>query len=91
MKWNNILHALAAIGCILGIYNLHNAGWQVWQWPAVALMWILVSYINCWSNYDYQRKLEELRKELYNSIDKYAKADTRAWMAEMQLEKSKQK
>jgi hypothetical protein len=91
MKWNNIFHALGAIGCIAGMYAFHNNGWVIFQWPAIALLWIINSYINASTANRANRKADELHKDLMHNIEELAKADTRAWAAEMKLAKAGKK
>lgn len=91
MKWNNILHAFGALGCISGVFGLFSYGWHVWQWPAIALLWIITSYINVWSAHRLHNENQRIHKELINSIEQLAKADTRAWEAEWKLAKADKK
>jgi hypothetical protein len=91
MKWNNIFHALGALGCISGVFGLYSYGWPVWQWPVIAFIWIVCSYINVWHVHRVHKDNEELRKDLINSIERLAKADTRAWEAEMKLANANKK
>jgi hypothetical protein len=89
MKWNNIMHTLGALGCIGGIIAMYNNGWLVWQWPAIALLWIITSYINTRSAYRANQETERLHKDLLYNIEQLAKADMRTWEAEMKLAKLK--
>lgn len=91
MKWNNILHLIGALGCISGIFGLYSYGWPVWQWPMIALIWIVSSYTNAWSAHRIHRENKRLHNELINSIEQLAKADTRAWDAEWKLAKADKK
>ena len=88
MKWNNIMHALGALSSIAGIYGLYGYGPHVWQWPAIALLWIITSYINTRSAYRANQETERLHKDLLYSIEQLAKADMRTWEAEMKLAKA---
>lgn len=45
-KLTIILHSLGAIACIGGIIGLISYGWIVFQWPLIALIWIITSFIN---------------------------------------------
>ena len=87
MKWNNIFHALGAIGAIGGIYGLHAAGWVVWQWPAIALLWIITSYINVQSAHRSNAEVERLHQKLMESIEHLSKQELKTWEAEMKLAK----
>jgi hypothetical protein len=88
MKIHNILHIMGAIGCIGGIVGLYSSGWHVWQWPAVALVWVASSYMHAWSAYKANKEIERIHKDLMHSIDQLSKADLRAWTAEMRLDKA---
>jgi hypothetical protein len=88
MKWNNILHTIAAIGCIGGIFGTYNSGWIMWQWPMIALLWVTSSYINAWSAYRANQEKHILTKEKLDMIEELSKADLRAWTAEMRLDKA---
>jgi uncharacterized membrane protein len=91
MKWNNIMHALGALGCIGGIIGMYSNGWLVWQWPAIALLWIITSYMNAWSAHRANREVDTLFKDKLDMIEELSKADTRAWEAEMKLAKADKK
>lgn len=91
MKVTNILHALGALGCIGGIFGLASMGWQVWQWPAIALLWLANSYINAISAHRYRQDTHNLHKEKLDMIEELTKADMRAWDAEMRLAKVSKK
>jgi hypothetical protein len=64
MKVNNILHIMGAIGCIGGIVGLYSSGWHLWQWPAIALLWVASSYINAWSAYKAEMKLAKANDKI---------------------------
>ena len=91
MKFNTVMHILGAIGCIAGIYGLRNAGYVVWQWPMIALIWILSSYINVYFNHKQSRIIEKLDKERWELIEQNIKLESRAWEAEMKLAKADKK
>ena len=88
MKWNNIIHTLGALGCIGGIVGMYSNGWYVWQWPAIALLWIISSYINAWSAYRANQEKHILTKEKLDMIEELSKADLRTWEVEMKLAKA---
>jgi uncharacterized membrane protein len=88
MKWNSIFHALGALGCIGGIIGLHSHGWLVWQWPTIALLWIISSYANAWSVYRANQEKHILTKEKLDMIEELSKADLRTWEVEMKLAKA---
>ena len=85
MKFNTFIHALGAIGCIAGIYGLHNAGYIVWQWPAIALLWIVSSYINAYFNNKQSRLIDKLDKERNELIEKLHESELRRWETEIRL------
>ena len=91
MKWNNIMHALGALGCIGGIIAMYSNGWLVWQWPAIALLWITTSYINAWSAYRANREVDTLFKDKLDLIEELTKSDMRAWSAEAKLDREGKK
>jgi uncharacterized membrane protein len=91
MKWNNILHIISAIGCIGGIIGMYSNGWLIWQWPAIALLWVISSYINAWSAHRANRDVETLYKEKLDMIEELTKSDMRAWEAEWKLAKANKK
>ena len=88
MKWNNIFHTLGALGCIAGIFGLMSYGWHIWQWPGIALMWIITSYFNAAYVSSLKKTIEQLDKERADLIDQNIKMETRAWNAEMKLAKA---
>jgi uncharacterized membrane protein len=91
MKWNSIFHALGALGCIGGIIGLHSHSWLVWQWPTIALLWIISSYTNAWSAHKANREVDTLYKDKLDMIESVTKAETRAWEAEWKLAKADKK
>jgi uncharacterized membrane protein len=56
MKMNNFGHAVGAIGCIGGIYGLHNESYHIWQWPVIALLWCISSYVSAYSAHRANKK-----------------------------------
>jgi hypothetical protein len=91
MKWNNIFHTLGALGCIVGIFGMVSYGWHVWQWPMVALLWIITSYFNASYAGNLKKTIEQLDKERAELIDRNIKMETRVWEAEMKLTKALKK
>ena len=91
MKWNNIFHTLGALGCIGGIIGMYSNGWLVWQWPAIALLWIITSYFNAAYASNLKRTIEQLDKERVEIIEQNIKLEGRAWEAEMKLAKADKK
>ena len=91
MKWNNIMHSLGTLSSIGGIYVLYGYGWHVWQWPVVALFWILSSYFNAWSAYNSNKETERLHKELLSTIEELSKQELKTWEAELKLAKANDK
>lgn len=87
MKVNNFLHIIGAIGCIGGIYGFHNAGWVIWQWPAIALLWVISSYINAWSAHRSNTEVQRLHIDLMYNIEQLSKQELKTWEAEMKLAK----
>ena len=87
MKLNNIFHAIGAIGCIVGIYGLHNESFHIWQWPVVALIWITVSYVNAWHGHRQTKLIEQLDKERTELIGANIKLEGKLWEAEMKIAK----
>ena len=87
MKLNTILHGIAAIGCIVGIYNLYNAGWAVSQWPIVALIWIVSSYINVAYSRRQSKLIDQLDKERTELIGANIKLEGKLWESEMKMAK----
>ena len=85
MKFNTIIHALGAIACIAGIYGLRNAGYVVWQWPGIALLWVLSSYINASFTHKQTRLVEKLDKERNELIEKLHESELRRWETEIRL------
>jgi hypothetical protein len=83
MKLNNIFHAIGAIGCIVGIYGLHNN----WLWPVVALIWITGSYVNAWHGHRQTKLIEQLDKERTELIGENIKLEGKLWEAEMKIAK----
>ena len=88
MKLNNIFHAIGAIGCILGIYGLRNESYHIWQWPVVALIWILSSYINTANSNRQSKLIEKLDAERNELIGKNIKQEGKLWEAELLLAKA---
>jgi hypothetical protein len=64
MKINNILHIIGAIGCIGGIFGMYSYGYHIWQWPAIALLWVASSYMNAWSAYKAEMKLAKANAKI---------------------------
>ena len=87
MKWNNIFHIAGAVGCILGTFALASYGWHIWQWPAIALLWIVNSYIHAWSAHRSNAEVERLHKDLMYNIEQLSKQELKTWEAEMKLAK----
>lgn len=87
MKVANILHIAGAAGCIGGIIGLYSAGWLVWQWPVIALLWIISSYMNAWSANRSNKEVERLHKDLMYNIEQLSKQELKTWEAEMKLAK----
>lgn len=87
MKLNNIFHAFGAIGCILGIYGLHNESYHIWQWPAVALIWILSSYINTANSNRQSKLIDKLDADRNELIGKNIKLEGKLWEAELKSAK----
>ena len=87
MKVTNILHALGALGCIGGIFGLASMGWQVWQWPAIALLWLANSYINAISVHRSNAEVQRLHDQLMHNIEQLSKQELKTWEAEMKLAK----
>ena len=87
MKWNNIFHIAGAVGCIGGIYGLHSAGWVMWQWPVIALLWIISSYVNVLSAHRSNAEVQRLHEQLMHNIEQLSKQELKTWEAEMKLAK----
>ena len=87
MKVANILHIAGAVGCIGGIWGLHTAGWIMWQWPAIALLWLINSYINTWSAHRSSSEVQRIHKDLMYNIEQLTKQELKTWEAEMKLAK----
>lgn len=88
MKVHTFFHAIGIIGCILGIYTLHNAGMSAWQWPVVSMVWILASYVSTHSNYKQRQLIDELDKERTHLIEQNIKLEGRVWQTELELAKA---
>ena len=41
-----ILHTLGLLGCVAGAIGLNNYSWVIWQWPIIAGIWVLSSFIS---------------------------------------------
>ena len=87
MKVANILHIAGALGCIGGIIGFAGMGWHVWQWPAIALLWLINSYINAWSAHRNSAEVQRLHKDLMYNIEQLSKQELKTWEAEMKLAK----
>ena len=75
-KWTIILHSLGALGCIGGIFGLASYGWIVFQWPIIALVWIVTSFVNAMA-VDRLEKNEKLMDERHNDLnEQLVKAQT---------------
>ena len=65
------LHTLGLIGCVCGAIGLNNYSWVIWQWPIIAGIWVLSSFISMFtvSRLEADMKLmdrmhEDMRDEL---------------------------
>lgn len=63
MKWQNIFHAIGALSCIISMATLSNQGVAYWSIPVVALIWVIVSYINASTVHRYSKIIDDLMKE----------------------------
>lgn len=87
MKVTNIMHLMGAIGCIGGIYGLHDMSWHIWQWPAIALLWLVSSYISSLSAYRNREEVHRLHNDLLYNIEQLSKQELKTWEAEIKLAK----
>jgi hypothetical protein len=85
MKWNNILHALAAVACITGIFTTANA------WAGIALLWIVTSFINASRAHILTKQIEQMDTDRNELISHNIKLEGQVWDAEMKLVKANKK
>jgi preprotein translocase subunit SecY len=81
MKWNNILHALAAVGAVVGIFTAAA------YWPCIALIWIAVSFINAARAHQLSKEIEKIDSDRKELISNNIKLEGRLWDAEMKSAK----
>ena len=85
MKWNKILHALAAIGAIVGIFTTAN------MWAGIALLWIVTSFINAARAHSLLNQIEHSDKDRTRLIIEKVKLEGKVWDAEMKLAQATKK
>ena len=91
MKSINIIHTLGAIGCIGGIVGTSGMGWQIWQWPAIAALWVLSSWMYALAMHRRESEIKSIHKENISLIEQLSKEQMKTWDAEMRLAKASKK
>lgn len=87
MNWNKVFHIAGGIGCALGVFGLWSYGWQVWQWPAIALIWCISSYTASLASQRWEDLCKQMSGDVKRISDTLVREQNERFKAEFELAK----